>query len=235
MLSETVAGSLMGAVVIGLILAACVVMSLGRVLPRRFADVLTLLAAIGAAGVEALILEPSSHGRLIYWMGGWEPDDRRTVGIALVGDEISVGISLLAAVLMVAALVFSWRYFESDSAHFHGLMVLFLAGMTGFAFAGDVFTMFVFFELMGVAAYALTGLKSEDPSAVHGAINFGIVNSLAAYLSLMGVGLLYAHTGNLNLAAIAQALAGDHSLLVPVAFVLLCTGFLVQGAVAPFH
>ncbi|NUP73242.1 MAG: NADH dehydrogenase, partial [Sinomonas sp.] len=58
---------------------------------------------------------------------------------------------------------------------------------------------------------------------------------LAADLSLMGVGLLYAHTGNLNLAAIAQALAGDHSLLVPVAFVLLCTGFLVKGAVAPFH
>jgi multicomponent Na+:H+ antiporter subunit D len=171
----------------------------------------------------------------VYWLGGWSARDGRTVGIALVGDGIGLGLALLAAVLMAAALIFSWRYFESDSSHYHGLMLLFLAGMTGFALAGDVFTMFVFFELMGVAAYALTGLKSEDPSAVHGAINFGIINSLAAYVSLTGVALLYAHTGSLNLAALSHELAGDRGVLVPIAFVLLCTGFLVKGAVAPFH
>lgn len=229
------AAPLMPAMIIGLILVACVVMSLGRVLPRRFGSLLSGGAAVAAAGIEAAMLVPASQTRLVYWMGGWGARDGRTVGIALVGDQLSIGIALLAAVLMVAALVFSWRYFESDSTHYQGLMVLFLAGMTGFAFAGDVFTMFVFFELMGVAAYALTGLKSEDPSAVHGAINFGIVNSLAAYFSLMGVAMLYAHTGSLNLAALSLELAGDRSLLVPVAFILLCTGFLVKGAVVPFH
>jgi multicomponent Na+:H+ antiporter subunit D len=232
---QTGLAPLMPALVVGLVLTAGVLMAVGRYVRRPFADLLAIAAAAAAVCVDGVLLAGASSTRLVYWMGGWSARDGRTVGIALVGDGVGVGLALLAAALMVAALVFSWRYFESDSSHYHGLMLLFLAGMTGFAFAGDVFTMFVFFELMGVAAYALTGLKSEDPSAVHGAINFGIINSLAAYLSLTGVGLVYAHTGSLNLAALSHQLEGDHGILVPIAFVLLCTGFLVKGALAPFH
>ncbi|MGY3567399.1 complex I subunit 5 family protein [Sinomonas sp. RB5] len=232
---QTGLAPLMPALVVGLVLTAGVLMAVGRYVRRPFADLLAIAAAAAAVCVDGVLLAGTSSTRLVYWMGGWSARDGRTVGIALVGDGVGVGLALLAAALMAAALVFSWRYFESDSSHYHGLMLLFLAGMTGFAFAGDVFTMFVFFELMGVAAYALTGLKSEDPSAVHGAINFGIINSLAAYLSLTGVGLVYAHTGSLNLAALSHQLEGDHGILVPIAFVLLCTGFLVKGALAPFH
>ncbi|MDP9882672.1 multicomponent Na+:H+ antiporter subunit D [Sinomonas atrocyanea] len=232
---QTGMAALMPALVVGLVLSAGVLMAVGRYVRRPFADFLAIAAAAAAVCVDGALLAGAASSRHVYWMGGWSARDGRTVGIALVGDGVGVGLALLAAALMVAALVFSWRYFESDSSHYHGLMLLFLAGMTGFAFAGDVFTMFVFFELMGVAAYALTGLKSEDPSAVHGAINFGIINSLAAYVSLTGVGLVYAHTGSLNLAALSHQLEGDHSLLMPLAFVLLCTGFLVKGAVAPFH
>ncbi|GAB3556943.1 hypothetical protein GCM10027405_00890 [Arthrobacter alkaliphilus] len=235
MVTGTVAASLMPTAVIVLILVSCVLMALGSYLPRRFADVVSLASAVAAATLEVLMLVPAGSERLVYWMGAWQPQGGRAVGIALVGDQIGIGIALLAAALMVASLVFSWRYFESDTVHYHGLMVLFLAGMTGFAFAGDVFTMFVFFELMGVAAYALTGLKAEDPSAVHGAINFGIVNSLAAYFSLMGVGLLYARTGSLNLAAISEELLGDRSPLIAIGFILLCAGFLVKAAIVPFH
>lgn len=235
MVTGTVAASLMPTAIIVLILVSCVLMALGSYLPRRFADVVSLASAVAAATLEVLMLVPAGSERLVYWMGAWQPQGGRAVGIALVGDQISIGIALLAAALMVASLVFSWRYFESDTVHYHGLTVLFLAGMTGFAFAGDVFTMFVFFELMGVAAYALTGLKAEDPSAVHGAINFGIVNSLAAYFSLMGVGLLYARTGSLNLAAISEELLGDRSPLIGIGFILLCAGFLVKAAIVPFH
>src|SRR5207248_2645819 len=83
-----------------------------------------------------------------------------------------------AAGLMGAALVYSWRYFEDAEAHFHALILLFLAGMTGFALSGDLFDMFVFFELMGAVAYALTGFRIEEPQAVQGALAFGVINSL---------------------------------------------------------
>lgn len=229
------AASLMPIVVIALILVSCGLLSFARVMPRPVADAIACATAVAVAALDAVMLDAAGRERLVYWMGGWRPRDGRGVGIALVGDQLSIGIALLAALLMIAALIFSWRYFESESSHYHGLMVLFLAGMSGFAFAGDVFNMFVFFELMGVAAYALTGLKTEDPTAVHGAINFGIVNSLAAYLSLMGVGILYARTGDLNLAELSRSIDGVRGPLVAIAFVLLCTGFLVKAAIAPFH
>ncbi|MGH3744370.1 MAG: complex I subunit 5 family protein, partial [Mycobacteriales bacterium] len=141
-----------------------------------------------------------------------------------------------AATLMLAALVYSWRYYDSVDAHLHALMLLFLAGMAGFALTGDLFDMFVFFELMGAVAYALTGFKVEDASALQGGLNFGIVNSLGAYVTLTGIGLLYARTGQLGLAQIGDALDGHGvDALVTVGFVLIVTGWLVKAALVPFH
>ncbi|HEX4724608.1 MAG TPA: complex I subunit 5 family protein, partial [Pseudonocardiaceae bacterium] len=96
--------------------------------------------------------------------------------------------------------------------------------------------MFVFFELMGAAAYALTGFKIEDRDAVQGGLNFGVVNSLGAYLCLTGIGILYAHTGQLGLPQLATALSGHGSNVVVLAsFVLISTGWLVKAAAVPFH
>ena len=125
---------------------------------------------------------------------------------------------------------------ESASGRFHALMLLFVAGMSGFALSGDVFDMFVFFELMGAAAYALTGMKIEDKSAVQGGLTFGIINSLAAYLSLAGVAILYARTGQLGLPQLGRLLSHHRpDALVVAAFVLILAGFMVKGAIVPFH
>ncbi len=115
---------------------------------------------------------------------------------------------MLIYVLATVALLFSWRYFDGVHAHYHALVLLFTAGMAGFALTGDLFDMFVFFELMGAAAYALTGFKIEDPESVQGGLTFGVVNSLGAYLSLTGIGILYARTGQLGLPQLGTALAG---------------------------
>ena len=96
--------------------------------------------------------------------------------------------------------------------------------------------MFVFFELMSVAAYALTGYKVEEKKPLEGALNFAIVNSLGGFLVLLGITLLYGRTGALNLAQIGQALAGHPADgLVLAAFVLLTAGLFVKAAVVPFH
>src|SRR5699024_9992640 len=109
-------------------------------------------------------------GRQALWSGGWQPHDGTSVGILLMADPVSAGLVVLAGVLTLAALVFSWRYFEAVESYFHALMLLFLAGLCGFALSGDLFHMFVFFELMGVAAYALTGFMAEQPHTVQGAL-----------------------------------------------------------------
>jgi multicomponent Na+:H+ antiporter subunit D len=159
-----------------------------------------------------------------------------SVGIPLVADRLGAGLVVLIGGLAFCALLYSWRYVESASGRFHALMLLFMAGMSGFALSGDVFNMFVFFELMGAAAYALTGMKIEDKSAVQGGLNFGIINSLGAYLSLAGVAILYSRTGQLGLPQLGRLLSHHRpDALVVAAFVLLLTGFMVKAAIVPFH
>ncbi|MBN9110847.1 MAG: NADH dehydrogenase [Pseudonocardia sp.] len=218
------------------VLTACVVLGVGRWLPHRVVDAVATGVAAFVVAVDVVVLLGVTGGPAVTWVGGWSPVGGVTVGIALFADPVAAGAALLAAVLTVAALVFGWRYFDSAEAHYHALVLLFLAGMTGFAYSGDLFDMFVFFELMGVAAYALTGLRTEDAQAVQGGLTFGVVNSLGAYVTLFGIGLLYARAGALGTAPLHDALAGrPPDALVVAAFVLVVTGFLVKAAVVPFH
>jgi multicomponent Na+:H+ antiporter subunit D len=218
------------------ILVACLLLAGGARLPRRAVDATATSAAAAVVLLDLALLVATLHGRVVTWSGGWTPKNGVSVGVVLVADPVGAGAALTAAILMVLALVYSWSYFDSAQGHFHALMLLFLAGMTGFALSGDLFNMFVFFELMGAVAYALTGHKIEEPTSVQGALSFGLINSLGAYLTLFGIGLLYSRTGQLGLAQLAVALSGrPPDVLVAVAFCLVATGFLVKAAIVPFH
>ncbi|MER6386249.1 proton-conducting transporter membrane subunit [Streptomyces sp. NPDC001250] len=222
------------------LLGAVVLVVVGRWLPRRAIDVLVTVWAALEVGCLAWLWLRTGDGHSVSWLGGWSPVHGESVGIVLVGDRIGVGLALLTGALVLAVVVYSWRYFdEPPEAHagtFPALILLFEAGMVGFALTGDLFDAFVFFELMGAVAYALTGYRIEDPRPVQGALVFGVVNSLGAYCSLLGIGLVYARTGELGFAQIGVQLA-RHSpdALLSVAFVLIVTGLLVKAAVVPLH
>ncbi|WP_328917254.1 MULTISPECIES: complex I subunit 5 family protein [unclassified Streptomyces] len=240
------------AVAIPLLGAAVLVLG-GKLLPRLAVDVLaTVSAALSVAELallwsrldQARTADPGigqvGGGRAVSWLGGWTLHNGQGVGIVLVGDRIGAGLALLVAALVLAVLVYSWRYFdEPPPGHlgtFPALLLLFEAGMCGFALTGDLFNAFVFFELMGVVAYALTGFRIEDPRPLHGALTFGVVNSLAAYCTLLGIGLLYARTGELGMAQMGTALAAHRTdALAVTAFVLVMAGMLVKSATVPFH
>src|SRR5690348_8334009 len=178
---------------------ACLLAAVGRLVPRRVRDVLTVATAGGVAAADVLLLRATAAGRVVTWVAGWTPVRHVSVGIVLLADPIGAGLALLAAVLVGLVTVYSWRYFDDAGAHYQALLLVFLAGMTGFSLTGDLFDMFVFFELMGAVAYALTGFLVDEPTAVQGALNFGIINSLGAYVSLMGIGVLYARFAALGL------------------------------------
>jgi multicomponent Na+:H+ antiporter subunit D len=206
-------------------------------LRRRAADTLGLLASIAVAVLCAALLFHVRHGRAVYWFSGWHPSHGVALGISFSVDAIGAGLATLVAILMVAAVTLSWHYFDDDPGHrFSILMLVFLAAMVGFSLSGDLFNMFVFFELMGTAAYALTGYKIEAASPLQGALNFAVSNSVGGYSILLGIGLLYARTGALNLAQLGNALAGHHpDGLVIGAFTLITVGLFVKAAIVPFH
>src|SRR5947209_1939655 len=205
--------------------------------PRWFNDGLALGTGLAVITLCALLLAHTAHGHAFaYWMGGWRPSHSVTIGISFSVDPIGAGLALFSAVLVTAALVYSWRYFKSVHGIFHALMLVFLAGMVGFALTGDLFNLVVFFELMGAVAYALTAYKIEERGPIQGAINFAISNSVGAYAIFIGIGLLYARTGALNMAQIGAALSGHHAdALVIVAMTLLFIGFLTKAAAVPVH
>ena len=182
------------------------------------------------------LLAQSLNEPVVYWFGGWTPRDGIALGVAFAVDPVGAGLATLAGVLATAALTFSWRIFEAVRTLHHGLMLVFLAGIVGFCLSGDLFNMFVFYELFSVAAYALAGYQTTNPGSVRGALNFAITNSVGAILVLSGIALLYGRTGALNLAQLGQSLAaGPADRLVVVAFLLLMVGFFVKAAVVPFH
>jgi multicomponent Na+:H+ antiporter subunit D len=93
----------------------------------------------------------------VYWVGRWAVRDGAALGIAFVIDTMGAALALLASLLVTFALIFSSRYFDTVGTIYQSLMLVFLAGMCGFCLTGDIFNLFVFFELMSAAAYALCG------------------------------------------------------------------------------
>ncbi len=206
---------------------------------KKHYRVLDALAVLSAASVCAMTVEVMLSARRrhsVYWFGGFHPVHGVAIGVDFAVSPLSAGLAALTALLVTASMIFSWHYFEHVSVYFQVLMLAFMAGMIGFCFTGDVFDMFVWFEVMGVSAYALTAYRPEERGPVQGALNFAITNSAGAYLSLCGVALVYGRTGALNMAQIGRDLAGHRpDGLVVVSFVLIVTGLLVKGAIVPFH
>jgi multicomponent Na+:H+ antiporter subunit D len=203
---------------------------------RRVLDAAAIVTAAAVTVMLFVLMIRTAHGDQVYWFAGFRPHRGVAIGIDFAVGPLSAGLATLAALLVTAAMVFSWRYFERVGAYYHALMLTFLAGMTGFCLTGDIFDLFVWFELMGVSAYALTAYRPEERGPLQGALNFAITNSVGAYLSLSGIAVIYGRTGALNMAQIGQDIARHRpDGLVVVAFVLIITGLLIKGAIVPFH
>lgn len=208
-------------------------------MPRRVLDLTALLTSAAVTAICALLANASAQRVIVYWFGNWQPTAHThfPIGICFMIDPIGAGLAAFTSLLVFAAFTFSWSYFESARALYHILMLVFLAAMCGLSLSGDLFNMFVWFELMTAAGVALCGYKSEEGQSMQGALNFAVLNTVGAFLSLSGVALVYAFTGSLNLVEVGVTLA-QHSLgseFLCVAFLFIISGFLVKAAVFPFH
>ena len=204
---------------------------------RLLAQVVALVATVATIVICGLQLALAiRHGVAVYWFGGWHPHHGVALGISFAIDPFGAGLACFCAVLTLAAQVFSWRHFESVGHAFPALLLVLMAAIIGFCESGDLFNMFVFFELMTATAIALTAHRSDQRAPLQGALNFGISNAIGGFFVLFGIALLYGRTGALNLAQIGAALAGHRvDGLVVVAFGLIVCGFFVKAAIIPFH
>jgi multicomponent Na+:H+ antiporter subunit D len=218
------------------LLGAALTIAVGHFTPRVVHSAIAVAATLASFVFSLILLVDSMPKETIHWFGGWTPRSGVAIGIAFTGDPLGAGMAALASGLTLVALLYSLAFLEEASHAYHVLMVAFGGAMCGFALTGDLFNMFVWFELMGVAAYALAGFKIGELGTLQGAINFAVTNTVGAYFILVGIALLYARTGALNFAQIGRTLAGQHVGGVEImALTLVLVGFLVKAAIAPFH
>ena len=181
---------------------AALLLMLAHAWPPRVPDAIATLTALAVAGIAAVLGGQAAGAPISYWFGGWQPHGGVVLGISFVVDQVGAALTALIGTLFAATFVFAWGYFDNVHAHFHVLMLLFLAAMAGFCLTHDLFNLFVWFEVMSVtAAFALTGYRLEA-SALEGALNFTVTNSLASFFMLGGIGLIYAHAGTLDFTAL---------------------------------
>jgi multicomponent Na+:H+ antiporter subunit D len=221
--------------VAGPLAVAGFLLAVSHALPRRVPDILALITAIAACCVCLLMARESSSADIVYWFGGWVPRHGFPIGIGFVVDPAGASFGAFVALLFAATIAFAWGYFDEVHAHFHVLMLLFMAGMIGFCLTHDLFNMFVWFEVQSVAGFALTGYRLKS-SALEGALNFTVTNTIGAYLILAGIGLIYARVGALDFSALQMGVArSPDDVVVFAAFALLSTGFLIKAAQVPFQ
>lgn len=215
---------------------AAFVAGLGSLIGRKASAAVALAAAAGTAGLQFAQLFGSWPHDIDVWFGNWRPQHHFAIGILFGIDPIDASMACTVGVLMVAALGYSWFALKDVSHVYYALMLAFLGGMSGFAVSGDLFNIFVFYELMSVTGYGLCSFRRTSSTVTQGALNFAIMNSIGAYFILMGIALVYGRTGALNLAQIAHNLTGHPpDGLIVISFVLILVGFLTKAGAVPFH
>jgi len=217
------------------LLAAVLVVVMRRRLTPFAARSLSFAVAATVVGLAAALLAATHGGVHAYWFGGWTPRHGVPLGVSFSVDAFGALGALFAGVLVAAAVLVSARV-AAFGPLAHALVLVLLAAAVGFCLTGDVFNLFVFFELMSVCTIALIALNTSDVRALRAALHFAVVNSIGAFLVLIGIALLYARTGALNLAEIGERLAAHPAdQLVVTAFALIAVGFLTKAAIVPFH
>lgn len=214
---------------------AAILLIFAHAWPRRVPDAIAIATSVAVAVICGMMLPEVANKPMFYWFGGWAPRNGIVLGIGFVIGPVGVSLGLFIGTLFAATFWFAWGYFDEVRAHFHVLMLLLMAGMIGFCLTHDLFNMFVWFEVMSVAAFALTGYRLEA-SALEGALNFTVTNAIGSYLMLTGIGLIYARAGALDFSALANAVAASQSdPVIEAAFCLVVVALLIKAAIVPFH
>ena len=193
---------------------------------------LGLGAALALLGIAALLVvragAPETH---VYPLGSWPAP----FGIVLVADRLSALLVLLAAVLAVAALCFSLARWHRVGLHFHSLVQFLLAGLNGAFLTGDIFNLFVFFELLLAASYGLA-LYGGGAQRTRESLHYIVVNLAASLLFLIGVALIYGVAGTLNMADLVvrlASLASTDRVIAEVGIGVLAVAFFVKAGAWP--
>jgi multicomponent K+:H+ antiporter subunit D len=197
--------------------------------------IFSLAATVALVGITLTLLAQATTGDIqVYELGNWPAP----FGIVLVLDRLSALMITLTSLLALAVLLYvigsDW---DKRGRHFHALFQFQLMGVMGAFLTGDAFNLFVFFEVLLIASYGLM-IHGGGARRLRAGVQYVVYNLLGSTLFLFALGTLYAVTGTLNMADMAErvaALPADDTALLRVGAILLLLVFAIKAALLPLH
>jgi multicomponent K+:H+ antiporter subunit D len=205
----------------------------------RVAVALTSVLIQLAVGIALLYLTSEAapyiwpEGVGVYQIGGWPAP----AGIVLVVDRLSAVMVTLSAVVAASTLVYSIARWDRPGQPFHSLFQILTMGLNGAFLTGDLFNLFVFFEVLLAASYGLM-LRGTGAPRVKAGLHYVAVNLTASLLFLIGVAVIYGVAGTLNMADLAgraNALAPPDRALFDAGAAILGIAFLTKAGSWPLN
>lgn len=198
---------------------------------QRYIGVLSGLIAWLSSTI--LLMQIHDIGVQTYELGSWSPP----YGIVLVADALGGLFAFMVTTIMVGGLLYTLNSRDKCMTYpaFVPLFLLMEVGLAGAMLTGDLFTLFVFMELMVLASVSLTAI-SDDLYGLEAALKYILISSMGTLFLLLGIAAMYATLGTLNMADMARILlTGERPFLAPASALMLLCAFLLKSAVFPFH
>lgn len=205
---------------------------------RHVKVAINIVTTLGLLAVSLILFrqtwaDGSGPHTVAYALGDWAAP----VGIVLVLDQLSALMLLLTSILALASLVYSLARWHDAGVYFHPLFQFLLMGLNGTFLTGDLFNLFVFFEVMLAASYGLL-LHGSGARRAKAGMHYIAYNLANSSLFLLGVALIYGVSGTLNmadLALIVPQLQGGDRLVLEAGAGLLGIAFLVKAGMWPLN
>ncbi|TDT77074.1 multisubunit potassium/proton antiporter PhaD subunit [Litoreibacter halocynthiae] len=199
---------------------------------QRTLSIAGVLALIGIAA--GLAFQVSDGTIVLYQLSDWAAP----FGIVLVADRLSTLMILLTAVLALFVLLYAiGSGWDNRGRHFHALFQFQLMGIMGAFLTGDLFNLFVFFEVLLIASYGLM-IHAGGNERLRAGVQYVLFNLIGSTLFLFALGSIYAETGTLNMADLANRVAmigPEDTVGIRIAAVLLLLVFAIKAALVPLH
>lgn len=188
------------------------------------------LVAVGSIFVSFLIMVFLffQDQTVVVRFGGWFPP----FGIVWVMDRLNLFIGILITGISSLVAVYSMKYIKERKQRFYALLCLMTAGLLGVSMTGDLFNMYVFFEITSIASYGLVSFFLDE-DAIEGAFKYLVMGSFGSSFILIGISLTYGLMGTLNFADLA--LKVQHTPAFMFVLALMIGGFGLKAAIIPFH
>ncbi|MBE0478771.1 hypothetical protein IBX65_06605 [Candidatus Aerophobetes bacterium] len=198
----------------------------------QLAQIVSIGATLICMALLAVLFPPIFRGDVVsYSVGGW----KEPLGISLHMDGFAWISSCMSMVVALFALIFAWAEKEHGNL-FYFVFLIFIAGMQGVTLTGDIFNMFVFFEIFSIASYILIAYEGKTKSIL-ASFNYLLISSLGMGFFLLGIVILYQHTGVLSLNDIANLMskAGNSDFTLNLALICFVVGIGIKAAFIPLH